>query len=95
MCTKREHWTIVNHHMLLGVEPGSSSPGEAAPALKGSSQSGLFKGFSSEAEVDVKLPPWSSSLSCPALALSGPSASFAGNSATSILWDLKSFPHFY
>lgn len=94
-CVQREHWTIVNHHMLLGVELGSSSPGEAAPALKGSSQSGLFKGFSSEAEVDVKLPPWSSSLSCPVLALSAPSASFAGNSATPILWDLKSFPHFY
>lgn len=88
-------WTIVNHHMLLGVEPMSSSLGEAAPTLKGSNQRGLFKGFSSEVGVDVKLPPWSSSLSCPALALSAPSAPFAGNSAASILWDLKSFPHFY
>lgn len=78
---------------MLGVEPGSSSREKQLQLLK--DQRGLFKGFSSEVGIDVKLPPWSLSLRCIALALSAPSAAFAGNSATSILWDLKSFSHFY
>lgn len=71
-------------------------PWEKQPQLLNDlAKEGSSKALAVEVGVDVKLPPLSLNLSCTALALSAPSAAFAGSSATSILWDLKPFSHFY